>query len=238
MAQYWGKRPLSPTDELFQLGDAARRMFSEKQSKNWTLDDLNELATIPEFPCEISGCTEKFSSILAFESHYRSVHENKCPECQHVLPSGRLLTLHVMECHDTMFQLLAEKKPMYECLVNNCDTKSKSRKERRKHMIEVHGYPTSFRFNAFMGRIKMNSKKKPKKQTVDLADRLASLSFGGRGGRGRSGMMGRRGRGRSSQKKSCFNCGSIGHMKKDCPNGKKKTSHPSSQGAQSSMDIN
>ena len=47
-----------------------------------------------------------------YESHYNSVHKNVCSICRRFYPTNHLLDIHLLEWHDSMFELLAEKQPM------------------------------------------------------------------------------------------------------------------------------
>ena len=77
-----------------------------------------------------------------------------------MLPSARLLTIHIQETHDVMFQLLAERQAMYECLVDGCPLKLKSRRERKAHLIAEHDYPAGFNFGAVLGKVNGRRKEK------------------------------------------------------------------------------
>ena len=99
---------------------------------------------------------------------------------------------------------------------------------RKRHLIEVHKYPKTFKFGTAVGRIRPNEKKKKKKPVTAAAavqgetDAMecavapqrsipSSFSFGGRGrGRNRGGGGGRgfgRGRGQGQGRVPvCFHC--------------------------------
>ena len=125
------KRPLPQSHALFQLGDTFRSVaLSTRAGRAVVPDAFEALVTHEPFPCEIDGCEQTFTSQGAFEGHYRNVHQNVCQECRATFPSDRLLTMHIMECHDIMFTIMAEKQPMYECLANGCAAKMWSRRQR------------------------------------------------------------------------------------------------------------
>ncbi|ELU13986.1 hypothetical protein CAPTEDRAFT_142088, partial [Capitella teleta] len=96
--------------------------------------------------CQIGQCAKTFHDICSYESHYHSAHSNRCASCSKVLPTSRLLEIHVLENHDSMFPLLAEKQNMYQCLVATCSHLFPNPENRKEHLIKVHRYPASFRF--------------------------------------------------------------------------------------------
>lgn len=85
----------------------------------------------PQFKCQIVGCNRWFKSTLAYEGHYNTCHRyvrtprlqrqpripltltvQSCNTCGRMFPIARLLELHVLETHDTLFALLAKKQNM------------------------------------------------------------------------------------------------------------------------------
>jgi len=116
--------------------------------------------SLQKFNCSIPGCLETFESLLAFEGHYNLKHKYVCGTCRKQLPSPHLLDLHVSETHDSYFAVLAEKKPMYRCFVEDCDAKYLTMKERHSHCIEAHKFPSNFRYD-------VDKKKKTKKDGED-----------------------------------------------------------------------
>lgn len=64
------------------------------------------------FLCDAHGCSAKFSDLFSYEQHYNTMHRNACRFCKSVFPSRKLLDLHVLEIHDTMFKVLAQKRNM------------------------------------------------------------------------------------------------------------------------------
>eukprot|EP00729_Bicosta_minor_P028035 gene28035-4098_t len=137
----WWKGPeqrvLQQDDPLFQLGDAFRAdglLCQDGGGHGVTAETIDELRSTGEYPCSESGCSAVFTSHVAFEAHYLGAHHN--------------------ETHDAMFQVLAERQPMYECFVDGCLVKLSSRRERKAHLIAVHDYPPSFNFGAVVGKVK------------------------------------------------------------------------------------
>ncbi|KAI8903001.1 hypothetical protein BC833DRAFT_519880, partial [Globomyces pollinis-pini] len=103
--------------------------------------------------CQLSpSCCQlpPFESIPDYEHHYHTCHENVCSQCNRILPTKHILHLHLLEMHDSFWQINAEKKlvdkPMYECFVETCNVKSRTRRNRNRHLIHVHQYPKEFEF--------------------------------------------------------------------------------------------
>ncbi|KAF6026171.1 ZNF511 [Bugula neritina] len=57
-----------------------------------------------------------------------------------------------------MFDTLSKHSPMYQCLVSGCNLFFHNSKKRKKHLIDVHKYPSSFRFERL---ISSTTKSKP-----------------------------------------------------------------------------
>ncbi|KAJ7419460.1 hypothetical protein BTVI_25174 [Pitangus sulphuratus] len=102
---------------------------------------------VSEFSCHISGCCQVFDTLEGYEHHYNALHRNVCSFCKRSFPSGNLLDIHILEWHDSLFQIMAEKQNMYKCLVEGCPEKFKSSKDRKDHLVTVHLYPADFRFD-------------------------------------------------------------------------------------------
>ncbi|XP_025735954.1 zinc finger protein 511 isoform X2 [Callorhinus ursinus] len=62
-------------------------------------------------------------------------------------PSVHLLDTHILEWHDSLFQILSERQDMYQCLVEGCTEKFKTGKDRKDHLVRRHLYPADFRFD-------------------------------------------------------------------------------------------
>uniref|UniRef100_A0A8C3EL61 Uncharacterized protein n=1 Tax=Corvus moneduloides TaxID=1196302 RepID=A0A8C3EL61_CORMO len=107
---------------------------------------LSQVAPSP-FSCHISGCSQVFDTLESYEHHYNTLHRNVCSFCKRSFPSGNLLDIHILEWHDSLFQIMAEKQNMYQCLVEGCTEKFKSSKDRKDHLVTVHLYPADFRFD-------------------------------------------------------------------------------------------
>ncbi|KAI9002645.1 hypothetical protein BC832DRAFT_526321, partial [Gaertneriomyces semiglobifer] len=99
--------------------------------------------------CQLSRDCVKlppFQSAAAYEAHYAQAHVNVCSDCGRVLPSYRLLDLHLMEVHDSFFKVLAEKQKAFECFVDGCKKKCRTPHTRKLHLIDRHGYPKDIDF--------------------------------------------------------------------------------------------
>ena len=84
-------------------------------------DDEELLHTdFEEFSCQVPGCNATFNQLLDSEFHYASKHTFACSVCQKSLPSSHLLGLHISENHDSFFDVLSQKRPSYECLLETC----------------------------------------------------------------------------------------------------------------------
>ncbi|WAR04356.1 ZN511-like protein [Mya arenaria] len=104
------KRRLEPGHKLFQDGD----LYCHLNSKYVPLDMKTDLPmnSTTEFPCGIAKCSQLFSSLAKYESHYNSCHRHVCSTCSRAFPIDHLLSMHMLENHDAMFAVLAEKQPM------------------------------------------------------------------------------------------------------------------------------
>uniref|UniRef100_H0WGU5 C2H2-type domain-containing protein n=1 Tax=Otolemur garnettii TaxID=30611 RepID=H0WGU5_OTOGA len=106
-----------------------------------------ERPRVPEFTCQVAGCCEVFDALHDYEHHYHTLHGNVCSFCRRAFPSGHLLDAHILEWHDSLFQILSERQDMYQCLVEGCTEKFKTSKARKDHLVKLHLYPTDFRFD-------------------------------------------------------------------------------------------
>ncbi|XP_051771914.1 zinc finger protein 511 [Ctenopharyngodon idella] len=145
----FGFRPqrvrIAVEDEFFEDGDIHRHMYLQNVATAIEYDE--QPPTISEFRCHIAGCKQFFDTLEGYEHHYNSLHRNVCSNCKRSFPSNRLLDIHILEWHDSLFQVMAEKQCMYECLVDGCGLKFKTSKERKDHLIRTHSYPADFRFD-------------------------------------------------------------------------------------------
>uniref|UniRef100_A0A8C2KM38 Zinc finger protein 511 n=1 Tax=Cyprinus carpio TaxID=7962 RepID=A0A8C2KM38_CYPCA len=109
--------------------------------------------SISELRCHIVGCRQLFDTLEGYEHHYNSLHRNVCSNCKRSFPSNRLLEMHTLEWHDSLFQIMVEKQCMVISDVIGVY------KERKYHLIRTHGYPADLRFD----KAKMSGRKQEKK---------------------------------------------------------------------------
>ncbi|KAM4896848.1 zinc finger protein 511 isoform 1-T1 [Sylvia borin] len=136
---------LGPQHPLLEDGDVHRHLYL--QGVLTSLEEVAERPKVSEFSCHISGCSQVFDTLESYEHHYNTLHRNVCSFCKRSFPSGNLLDIHILEWHDSLFQIMAEKQNMYQCLVEGCTEKFKSSKDRKDHLVTVHLYPADFRFD-------------------------------------------------------------------------------------------
>ncbi|KYO25209.1 zinc finger protein 511 isoform X1 [Alligator mississippiensis] len=131
--------------ELLEDGDIHRHLYLQDILVSVT--QVTEKPKVSEFSCHIAGCCQVFDTLEGYEHHYNTLHRNVCSFCKRSFPSGHLLDIHILEWHDSLFQIMAEKQSMYQCLVQGCVEKFKSSKDRKDHLVTVHLYPSDFRFD-------------------------------------------------------------------------------------------
>uniref|UniRef100_A0A8C6ZCZ0 Zinc finger protein 511 n=1 Tax=Nothoprocta perdicaria TaxID=30464 RepID=A0A8C6ZCZ0_NOTPE len=112
-----------------------------------SVNEVPERPKVSEFSCHLPGCCQLFDTLEGYEHHYNALHRNACACCKRSFPSAHLLDIHVLEWHDSLFQVLAEKHNMYKCLVEGCAEKFKSSQDRKEHLVSTHLYPADFRFD-------------------------------------------------------------------------------------------
>ncbi|KAM8924585.1 zinc finger protein 511 [Pelodytes ibericus] len=144
--------------EFFEDGDVHRHLYLQGVLRSTR--EVEERTKMSEFRCQAEGCSQLFNTLQSYEHHYNTRHRNVCATCTRSFPSARLLDIHILEWHDSLFQIMAEKENMYQCLVEGCMEKFKTRQERKDHLITTHLYPADFRFDKPK---KPNSKKKQDK---------------------------------------------------------------------------
>ncbi|KAM9379740.1 zinc finger protein 511 [Phaethornis superciliosus] len=130
---------------LLEDGDVHRHLYLQGVLAG--VSEVAERPKVSEFSCHISGCCQVFDTLEGFEHHYNTLHRNVCSYCKRSFPSGHLLDIHILEWHDSLFQIMAEKQNMYKCLVESCTEKFKSSKDRKDHLVTIHLYPANFRFD-------------------------------------------------------------------------------------------
>ncbi|XP_062286782.1 zinc finger protein 511 [Scomber scombrus] len=131
--------------ELLEDGDVHRHMYL--QDLYVSEPDDKPTLSVSEFACHISGCSAVHSTLEEYEHHYNSLHRHVCCSCRRSLPTARLLDIHILEWHDSLFAVLAQRQDMYQCLVEGCGQKFRTSKHRKDHLIKTHEYPPDFRFD-------------------------------------------------------------------------------------------
>lgn len=132
-------------DTFFKDGDLACNMYRRLGVFDIDEEELCHKEVI-NLICEIPGCGSKLNSVMELELHYNSIHRYTCATCRKSFASAHLLDLHIEETHDSFFAVQAERKPMYQCLVETCPSKFTSSQERHCHCVDNHGYPSNFRW--------------------------------------------------------------------------------------------
>lgn len=82
------------------------------QSVTRPLSAVLPFARVPEFTCQVAGCCQVFHALEDYEHHYHTLHRHVCSFCKRAFPSGRLLDTHILEWHDSLFQILSERQEM------------------------------------------------------------------------------------------------------------------------------
>ncbi|CAB1312384.1 unnamed protein product [Coregonus sp. 'balchen'] len=156
---------LNKDHEFFEDGDIHRHLYLQNLSTCPAYDSTT--ARPCEFRCHISGCSQVFRTVEEYEHHYNTLHRHVCSSCQRSLPSARLLDIHIQEWHDSLFSILVERQDMYQCLVEGCGLKFRTREQRKDHMIKIHKYPSDFRFDKGkrIKKIKIAKKNLPQEGT-------------------------------------------------------------------------
>ncbi|KAK8397635.1 hypothetical protein O3P69_004429 [Scylla paramamosain] len=103
--------------------------------------------SVDSLVCNVGGCKKTFTTVADYAAHQRSCHQHVCSSCKQSFPTHHLLDLHLLEAHDTLFQLMAEKNPQYQCFLETCQEKFRNPTERKTHCIEAHKFPSNFRFD-------------------------------------------------------------------------------------------
>ncbi|XP_022355185.1 zinc finger protein 511 isoform X3 [Enhydra lutris kenyoni] len=140
------RRVRFPRDhEFFEDGDVQRHLYLQDVLTQVT--GSPERPRVPEFTCQVAGCCQVFDSLENYEHHYHTLHRNVCSFCGRAFPSVHLLDVHILEWHDSLFQILSERQDMYQCLVEGCAERFRSGRDRKEHLVRRHLYPADFRFD-------------------------------------------------------------------------------------------
>lgn len=150
---------------FFEDGDVYRHLYLEDVLMG--IGEVEKKAKVSEFQCQTAGCSQVFDTLESYEHHYNSLHRNVCATCKRSFPSSRLLDIHILEWHDSLFEIMAEKSNMFQCLVEGCVEKFKTSGERKDHLVRTHLYPSDFRFDK--PKKAMNKKKQEDRTGQELS---------------------------------------------------------------------
>ena len=76
--------------------------------------------------------------------------KQQCTQCQCVLPTPYLLSLHVSEQHDSFFATqAAHRMPVFQCLVEGCATTFTSVGQRHQHLTDLHQIASDSGFDRY-----------------------------------------------------------------------------------------
>ncbi|XP_072281336.1 zinc finger protein 511 [Pyxicephalus adspersus] len=131
--------------DFFEDGDVHRHLYLEDVLTG--IGEVEQRPKVSEFHCQMAGCSQIFDTLESYELHYNTLHRNVCSTCRRSFPSARLLDVHILEWHDSLFEIMAEKTNMFQCLVEGCVEKFKTAAKRKDHLIKTHLYPSNFRFD-------------------------------------------------------------------------------------------
>jgi hypothetical protein len=146
----------SPTEHFFEAGDLA---CCSRSHKFTCMSDVVSDAHLgsPVISCHQPQCNKTFNRLFEYEMHYNTVHRYVCSKCHRSFPTQHLTDIHVLEWHDTVFQLQVDRCKMFQCLVESCPERFETFKHRTHHMVVVHKYPSSFRFAKILCESSVNS---------------------------------------------------------------------------------
>ncbi|XP_071806400.1 zinc finger protein 511-like [Asterias amurensis] len=140
-------RRLQPGDAFFEDGNLETSLSYKQMPVHEHYDEEEEdHIRHRDFKCHVMGCNQTFTTVASFEIHYNGSHRNICRYCRRSYPSNHLLDIHISESHDSLFEIMAQKQPMYQCLIESCSDKFVDGLMRKDHMIKHHHYPANFRF--------------------------------------------------------------------------------------------
>jgi len=171
------KRIFPPSSPFYEDGNIERELCAKQVTLDEGDHERDHNQRVSSFVCHIGGCTSLFENVVDYENHYATVHKNVCKECKKILPSIRLLELHILETHDSIFKALSKSKKMYECLVESCKRKFRSDHTRRLHLIDYHQYPKTFRFHSKRKEPKKSHESKPEKDSATNSEDISVVAM-------------------------------------------------------------
>lgn len=140
------RRQFKLDSDFFQDGNTEFLKNSPKVTVMLPGDAQTSVSHCTRVNCETGGCSQAFSTVPLYESHYNLQHRHCCSYCKTSFITNYLLELHILENHDAFFQTASENKDLYQCLVEGCQERFRDSNSRKKHVVESHRYPTDFRF--------------------------------------------------------------------------------------------
>eukprot|EP01130_Rhizamoeba_saxonica_P002697 TRINITY_DN12460_c0_g1_i1.p1 TRINITY_DN12460_c0_g1~~TRINITY_DN12460_c0_g1_i1.p1 ORF type:complete len:202 (-),score=30.15 TRINITY_DN12460_c0_g1_i1:32-637(-) len=174
------KRPTTRDIDLFDHHSSS--LFQLHTSHIAVLPEQQSSVNTREFICGNHGCRLKFDNEIDYEDHYKSVHMNVCGTCRGIYPSQHILEIHMLEHHDVLFILLSEQRDMYSCFVENCTVKFRDGEARKQHLIDVHCYPDTYRFERIIApKLSKADKKFKNRMNVEQTPQYSfpnKISFG------------------------------------------------------------
>lgn len=92
------------------------------------------------------------STLLTLACCCRGVRssQQQCSTCHTMLPTPYLLSLHVSEQHDSFFaSQAAQRMPVFQCLVEGCNSTFCLAAQRHQHLSDFHQIPTDSGFDRY-----------------------------------------------------------------------------------------
>ncbi|KAL5277414.1 ZNF511 family protein [Megaselia abdita] len=168
-----------PSDNLFQLCNSYLPKFKRQGVLTPLEDENRNIQRKNAISCNVPSCKQDFPTVSAYQSHYNSQHRYFCNECKKNLPTPHLLDLHISETHDSFFAVQSERKPMFQCYLEECKEVFWNSVERKDHCISCHRFPKDFRFDQinFQNKKVSNKEMEVDQETV-TSKKNSSFSFG------------------------------------------------------------
>ncbi|KAG8930076.1 hypothetical protein FRC02_004647 [Tulasnella sp. 418] len=104
-------------------------------------------------PTQLANSRELEQHFATYHSHVCTAsipqhQSNREKQCGKVFPDTRFLDLHLIECHDPLTAVRQERgEKTFACFLPSCKGVFATPKGRRRHLIDVHGYPKEFFFS-------------------------------------------------------------------------------------------
>jgi predicted aldo/keto reductase-like oxidoreductase len=120
-----------------------QKVKRRKNPSELYLGEVSDKIIIMDLEKEPRGefCEECYDFVDNLEDHVSEFHNCECMKCHQTFPNPKILEVHVLEYHDTMFAFLAKKQNMYQC-VSDCSQLFPTRIARNDHLIHQHFWST------------------------------------------------------------------------------------------------